>query len=225
MKLFIMILDGHASRANVTALIIFCLFNVDVLILPGHTTHVLQPLDVCITSPLKGKFKEELMQEVNVILELIAQGNPSKADAMRCRIVAAFLSAFHAVTTPRNLHSAFGARGLVPFNPERPQESLFVSPAPDSTYEGVIRRTNHVNAELVTDIDFLQRRFEVQYKRHMTDEDLNGLNLNGIWNQLIQSGLKNGPVWPQAQDVDHDQIGTGEGDLIHLNTPLRSSFR
>jgi hypothetical protein len=77
---------------------------------------------------LKGKFKEELMREVSLILELITQGNPSKADALRCRMVAAYLNAFHAVTTPRNLHSAFEATRLVPFNPERPQESLFVSP-------------------------------------------------------------------------------------------------
>jgi hypothetical protein len=77
---------------------------------------------------LKGKFKEELVREVSVILELITQGNPSKADALRCLMVAAFLNAFHAVITLRILHSAFEATGLVPFNPERPQESLFVSP-------------------------------------------------------------------------------------------------
>jgi hypothetical protein len=49
----LLILDGHGTRRNLRAMMIFDLFNVDVLILPGHTTHVLQPFDVGIASPLK----------------------------------------------------------------------------------------------------------------------------------------------------------------------------
>jgi hypothetical protein len=54
----LLILDSHISRANITALMIFCLFNVDVLLLPGHKTHVLQTFNVGIASPLKSKFKQ-----------------------------------------------------------------------------------------------------------------------------------------------------------------------
>jgi hypothetical protein len=97
---------------------------------------------------------------------------------------------------------------LVPFNPERPQKSLFVSSAPDGIYKGVIRRTNHVNGELLTDVDSLQRRFAAQYRRYMTDEELNGLDLNGIWNQLMQSGLENGRVLTAKPKM---WIMTGEG--------------
>jgi hypothetical protein len=48
----LLILDGHISRA-ITALMIFCLFDADVLTLPGQTTYVLQPFDVRIASPIK----------------------------------------------------------------------------------------------------------------------------------------------------------------------------
>jgi hypothetical protein len=65
-----------------------------------------------------------------------------------------------------------------------------------------------VNAELLTHIDSLQRRFAAQYGWPMTDEDLNGLDLNGIWNQLMQSGLENGRVLTRKPKM---WIMTGEG--------------
>jgi hypothetical protein len=42
----------------------------------------------------------------------------------------------------------------------------------------------------------------------MTDEDLNGLDLNGIWNQLMQNGLENGRVLTPKPKM---WIMTGEG--------------
>jgi len=46
-------MDGHSSQitANVIA---FCIENaIDLLILPPHTSHLLQPLDVGVFAPLK----------------------------------------------------------------------------------------------------------------------------------------------------------------------------
>jgi hypothetical protein len=46
-------MDGHSSHIT-AALIAFCMDNaIDILILPPHCSHVLQPLDVSIFSPLK----------------------------------------------------------------------------------------------------------------------------------------------------------------------------
>jgi hypothetical protein len=190
----LLILDGHGSRAKVTALMIFALFNVDVLILPGHTTHVLQALDVGVNSPLKVKFKELLAQGINEFIEWVNQGNPSKADTLRCRMVEAFLNAFHAVTTPGNLYSAFAATGFVPFNPIRAQESPFVADAPPGVYEGAAPRANNVNAELLTDPDNLQLRFAQKYGRPMTPVDLNGMDLGKTWNDLMQGSLDSGRI-------------------------------
>jgi len=49
----LLIMDGHSSHvtANVIA---FCIKNaIDLLILPPHTSHILQPLDVGVFAPLK----------------------------------------------------------------------------------------------------------------------------------------------------------------------------
>jgi hypothetical protein len=57
-KPVLLLLDGHISRMNITPLMIFYLLNVDILIIPGHTTHILQSFDVGIAVPLKAKFKQ-----------------------------------------------------------------------------------------------------------------------------------------------------------------------
>jgi hypothetical protein len=56
----LLIMDGHSSHitANVIA---FCMRNaVDMLILPPHTSHMLQPLDVGVFAPLKRTLASEL---------------------------------------------------------------------------------------------------------------------------------------------------------------------
>lgn len=47
----LLIVDGHPSRRNFLANYIFSSFNIDVLILPGHTSHILQPFDLTVASP------------------------------------------------------------------------------------------------------------------------------------------------------------------------------
>jgi hypothetical protein len=78
-----LILDGHISRASITALMIFCLFNVVILIFPRHTTHFPQHFDIGIASPLKSEFKH-FMEEVNALRMEMTEGQQTKADALRC---------------------------------------------------------------------------------------------------------------------------------------------
>lgn len=49
----LLIMDGHSSHMTANV-IVFCMQNViDLLILPPHTSHLLQPLDVGVFAPLK----------------------------------------------------------------------------------------------------------------------------------------------------------------------------
>jgi hypothetical protein len=165
----LLILDGPATRGNLLALLIFALFNVDVLILPGHTTHVLQALDVVINSPLKAEFKRLL---IAAIAQMVGDGTAregSKADTLRCQMVDAFLNAFTAVTTPKNLYRAFEATGFSPFNPARPPDSRFLAAGPDGLFEGVRERPGSVNAQLLTAQDALEHRFLEQVGRPLSE--------------------------------------------------------
>jgi hypothetical protein len=54
-----LIMDGHSS--HVTARVLsFCIQNaIDLLIMPPHCSHVLQPLDVSVFAPLKRALSKE----------------------------------------------------------------------------------------------------------------------------------------------------------------------
>ena len=56
----LLFLDGHPSRWDFRANLIFWLFNVDVVTFPGRCSHLLQMFDVGIASALKQEFKKEL---------------------------------------------------------------------------------------------------------------------------------------------------------------------
>ena len=58
----LLILDGHASRINFSALEYLSRACCDVIILPAHTSHITQPFDVAIASPLKNIYKQLLLK-------------------------------------------------------------------------------------------------------------------------------------------------------------------
>jgi hypothetical protein len=112
------------------------------------------------------------MDEVNTLRMEITEGQQTRANALRCRTAAAFLNAFHKVITPSNLYSAFKTTGFVPFSPTRPLESPLVAAVSTRFFDDTARRTNRVNAELLTDCDSIQRLFADQNGRIMTNQDL-----------------------------------------------------
>jgi hypothetical protein len=190
----LLLLDGHISQRNITALMVFYSFNVDILIIQGHTTHVLQPFDVGIAAALKAEFKQQLQQEINSLVSELTDGQRTNADALRCHMVAAFLNAFHKVTTPGNLDSAFAATGFIPFSTTRPLDSPFVATAPTGVSEGIVRWPAAVNAELLTGPDYLQRLFAEENGRVMTDQDFLLIALETIWNRLMMGELQSGHI-------------------------------
>jgi hypothetical protein len=55
----LLIMDGHSSHIT-TNVIAFCMRNaIDLLILPPHCSHILQPLDVGVFAPLKRALASE----------------------------------------------------------------------------------------------------------------------------------------------------------------------
>ncbi|KAJ8881853.1 hypothetical protein PR048_018339 [Dryococelus australis] len=55
----LLISDGHSSRAALSALL-YCQTNdIEMLCLPPHTTHVLQPLDRCVFKALRSNYHRD----------------------------------------------------------------------------------------------------------------------------------------------------------------------
>jgi hypothetical protein len=60
----VLIIDGHKMMLNLTAALILWLSGIDFLILPAHSTHILQTFDVAITEPLKTALKHVLDRQI-----------------------------------------------------------------------------------------------------------------------------------------------------------------
>lgn len=59
----LLLVDGHPSRYNYEVALILYLFDIDLVLIPPHTSHLLQDFDMVISAPLKKYFKEEILFE------------------------------------------------------------------------------------------------------------------------------------------------------------------
>jgi hypothetical protein len=107
----LLILDGHGSHINMK-FIDFCDRNRILLaIYPPHSTHTLQPLDVCLFRPLSQAYSNDLAKFMD---ECQGFSSITKRDFFRL-----FWHAWEASFTSRNIFSGFESTGLHPFNPQR----------------------------------------------------------------------------------------------------------
>ena len=119
----LLVMDGcHAHRCP-EALRLFRMHNVTVLLLPSHTTHLLQPFDILIASSLKSHFRRFLFEEKKAI----KQREMSKAARSRIVLVKAFLRAWKIAASPAMCTRSFEVAGFFPLCPSRVLESPFVS--------------------------------------------------------------------------------------------------
>ena len=105
----LLVVDGHGS--HITAPFIrFCMdHDILVLLLPPRSSHLMQPLDVGIFSPLKRRMSEEL----DKILRY-GYSNIKKFEWANCYHVAR-----PSAIEPFNICSAWSGAGLIPFNPRK----------------------------------------------------------------------------------------------------------
>ena len=149
----LLLLDGHKSRINFFIARLFDLNGIDILIFPGHTSHLLQPFDVAINSPLKEAYLRRLM-----MYKLDKGQTRMTINDIRIMMIRCFVDALSESATPGNISSAFEATGIVPLNMDRVLKSDYVM---DETvknrnldlYRNVNNRdlinNNHLNGSLV----------------------------------------------------------------------------
>ena len=104
----LLILDGHGSHIT-WEFCSFCLDNdIILLCLPAHTTHLLQPLDVGLFSPLQhyyGKAVDNLIRD------------DTDLHIKKANFFPLLRQAHSQAFTVKNIKSAFQATGIVPYNP------------------------------------------------------------------------------------------------------------
>ena len=155
----LLILDGHTSRENPLACMLFRKALIDVVVLPSHTTHVLQWFDVGLASALKmhysAKFKKNLKEAAD------DDSITSYAAKYRYAAVKTFIDAWSTTCTTSNCIAAAKATGIYPFNPMATRESVFVrnlTAEEQARFEQRARRNANritISSKLLTDPDLI----------------------------------------------------------------------
>jgi hypothetical protein len=105
----LLILDGHGSHVNLEVIEQAQQFGLDMITLPSHTSHVLQPLDVSYFKPFKTTLNN------NYYYSMVSNNykEPNKI------IFANWVDkALNAALSKRNLKNGFKVIGIWPFNPK-----------------------------------------------------------------------------------------------------------
>ena len=122
-KNVLLILDGHTSRENPIALEYLKLYGVNVLILPGHCTHVLQLFDVGLAGPLKEKFTTILLRNLKdpklYVHNLMAEN-------IRKIVIQSFIDAWAITCTSVNVAAAARITGINPVDRSAPRNTGFL---------------------------------------------------------------------------------------------------
>ena len=143
----LIILDGHSSRENPLALLLLRKANVEVVVLPSHTTHVLQIFDVGLASPLKTAFASRFKKQLKVAAN--DAGLTSNAAKFRFACIAAFIDSWRCSCTPSNCLAAAKVTGIFPFNPDAVRNSQFVRDLTEEERQRVAAREAR-NADRMT---------------------------------------------------------------------------
>ena len=115
----LLILDGHGSHATEEFMAECFHHQVRLLYLPAHTSHVLQPLDLSIFSPLKASYRK-WARKLSMPTDTSLQG---KLGFLLC-----LQKARTEALTSQNIKSGWRASGLWPLNARKPLRSSQLLP-------------------------------------------------------------------------------------------------
>lgn len=199
----LLIVDGHYSRRCPQAIDLLRFHRIKVLILPAHTTHLLQAFDVVLAAPLKSHFKRFFALTKQTI-----RSDPhcpsTRAGRSRYIAVTSFLRAWAAVATGPLCARSFAKIGVHPIDPDHVLRSPFVVERADYPLEEAAT----LNNELLTTDEMKERLV-----REKTTAGWNGAQIAQVPFQLI--GQQRWP--PHAPVVNWMMTRTpGEGKLLSL---------
>ena len=102
-------MDGHSSHITGDMIALCMGSGIDLLILPPHCSHLLQPLDVGVYGPLKRYHAQEVDRYTRAGIQRI----------QRAEWVELLTRIREKALTPQNIQSGWKGAGLIPFNPRR----------------------------------------------------------------------------------------------------------
>ena len=107
----LLIVDGHSSHVNMEFINWADQNGIIIHILPSHTTHRLQPLDVGLFSPLSTAYSKQLSNLMHKSLGMVSM--------TKRFFYPLFRDAYRASFTKKNILHAFEKPGIFPVDPEK----------------------------------------------------------------------------------------------------------
>ena len=118
----LLMLDGHRSHVSVGLVEWALEHNVVLFVLPAHTSHLLQPLDVACYGPFQRMYNYQCHDLIRRTAIAITKYNICE---IACKVYGKALSA-------NNLYSAFRKTGISPWNPNGIQKKYLI---PSEVYQ------------------------------------------------------------------------------------------
>ena len=122
-----LLVDGHTSRYNSKACSYLYDHGVDLVMIPPHTSHAIQPFDIGIAAPFKCRTKQRIVSP-NPTTQARCKVLTTQAAKLRCQLVAAILEAWRMTANVENCMHAFNVGGLCPFSLQKVTENRWVRP-------------------------------------------------------------------------------------------------
>lgn len=119
----LLILDGHNSRANSKVIKVFKEANIDVLVLPAHTSHITQPLDLCFFCIFKRRLHP-----------LPGYKGASTAAEKRVALLTAAQFAVQQASATYYIDKSFYRAGISPLNRAKLMDSDCIIKSPPSAF-------------------------------------------------------------------------------------------
>lgn len=110
----LLVLDGHGSHITVQFDEFCSQNNIIPICMPAHSSHILQPLDICCFAPLKAAYRSEIDANIRLGIHYITKDE----------FIVAFKQSRPAAISTNNIKKGFSAAGLVPLDPNRVLEQL-----------------------------------------------------------------------------------------------------
>ena len=110
----LLIVDGHESHCTIDFIELCDLHNIILLVLPPHTTHYLQPLDVACFGPLQRWYSSEVE----------AHGRYNGTYIEKSDFLKFYQRARFRALCQENIDAAYRATGLIPFDPQRVYDKI-----------------------------------------------------------------------------------------------------
>lgn len=180
------------------------IFGIDLLVFPGHCSHLLQPFDVSVASPLKVEFKKALLNYDFVFDEngFIKRRTKKTNQELRQMILSCLIEAVEKSCTTHNISAGFSLAGLAPLDPEAPLKSEFAMDNKDNQSIYKIKENIVNNQYLNKEKEAISKLFQSEKGREPIDNELDAsiTDLRILVGSLHKSSVSDGKLLSTIPD-------------------------